>query len=314
MKDKLIIKAMFLIVSITILTACGKSEKELYETCAPGLVCIEHSFYYEIRMGDAFILFSTLTNKFYNPAGKVDKAKTYGTGALVSNDTILTSRSMVTVPPLDRQKIRDVLLTDFKASVEWLKLSVDIQFSFSEYAKLQQLNQAIKALETGEWEIIPHSEYRAKHMHPETHNQIFASVKLLDDSSDSSYAKMHIYEDIPDSYIFPLAAQASHSNPVLKQIKKLFGGERELYIISYEGVTDLNTQLPMPTMSTKFEDKSIDELYIPLPSGEAKGRNGNLIINRNGELVGIINESQEGAQGINLEALDVKIIREEDKN
>ena len=125
---------------------------------------------------------------------------------------------------------------------------------------------------------------------------------------------MHIYEDIPDSYIFPLAAQASHSNPVLKQIKKLFGGERELYIIGYEGVTDLNAQLPMPTMSTKFEDKSIDELYIPLPSGEAKGRNGNLIINQEGELVGIINESQEGAQGINLEALDVNITQEEDKN
>ena len=311
-----IIKFLILAVSITFFTACnsGKSEQELYKTCSAGLVCIEHSFYYEIRIGDAFILFSTSTNKFYNPAGKVDKATTYGTGALVSNDTILTSRSVVTAPPLNRQKIRDVLLTDFKASVEWLKLSVNINFSLSEYAKLQQLNQAIKALETGKWEIIPHSEYRAKHMHPETHNQIFASVELLDDSSDLPYAKLHMYEDIPDTYIFPLAAQADHSNPVLKQIKKLFEGEQELYIIGYEGVTDLNAQLPMPTMSTKFEDKSIDELYIPLPSGEAKGRNGNLIINQEGELVGIINESQEGAQGINLEALDVNITQEEDKN
>ena len=220
----------------------------------------------------------------------------------------------MTAPPLNRQKIRDVLLTDFKASVEWLKLSVDINFSLSEYAKLQQLNQAIKALETGKWEIIPHSEYRAKHMHPETHNQIFASVELLDESSDSPYAKMHMYEDIPDSYIFPLASQTKQNNRFVKQIQKLFEGEQELYILGYEGVTDLNAKLPMPTMSSKFEDKSIDELYIPLPSGEAKGRNGNLIINRNGELVGIINESQEEAQGINLEALDVNIVQEEDKN
>ncbi len=303
MKDKLIIKAMFLVVSMTILTACEKSEKELYEICAPGLVCIEHSFYYEIRMGSVSTLFSPLTNRFYNPSETVDKAKTYGTGALVSNDTILTSRNVVTVPPIDKQKLRDILLTNYKASREWLKLSIDIEFSLSEYAKLQQLNQAIGALETGKWEIIPHSEYRAKHMHPETHNQIFASVELLDDSSDLPYAKLHMYEDIPDAYIFPLTAQADHSNPVLKQIKKLFEGKRELYVIGYEGVTDLNAQLPMPTMSSKFEDKSINELYIPLPSGEAKGRNGNLIINQNGEIAGIINESQDGVQGINLRTL-----------
>ena len=143
-----IIKFLILAVSITFFTACNssKSEQELYKTCSAGLVCIEHSFYYEIRMGNTAILFSPLTNKFYNPKETVDKAKTYGTGAIVSNDTILTSRSVVTAPPLNEQKLRDMLLTEFKTSREWLNLSIELEFSLSVYAQLQQLEQAIKAL------------------------------------------------------------------------------------------------------------------------------------------------------------------------
>lgn len=69
----------------------------------------------------------------------------------------------------------------------------------------------------------------------------------------------------------------------------------------------------MPTISAKFENKSLDPSFISLPSGEAKGRNGNLIINGDGEIMGVIKETTDGAQGINLETIDMSLPKEEEK-
>ena len=70
----------------------------------------------------------------------------------------------------------------------------------------------------------------------------------------------------------------------------------------------------MPTISAKFENKSVDPSFIPLPSGEAKGRNGNLIINEEGEIMGLIKETTDGAQGINLETTEINRPKKENKN
>ena len=153
-----------------------------------------------------------------------------------------------------------------------------------------------------------------KYVHPDTHNQIIAEATLIEGSEDLPYALLALEDNIPNPYIFPLASQTSQNEGLFAKIEKFVKKGNELYIIGFEGTNELNTLHNIPTISAKFEDKSLEPSFISLPSGEAKGRNGNLIINGDGEIMGLIKETTDGAQGINLETIDMSLPKEEEKN
>ena len=310
-----IIRLMLLAICTSMLTACEKSEKELYETCATGLVYIEHNIYYEIRTGNEFFQYSPITDEFYDYRDEEKEVRTYGTGAIVSEDgTILTSQSVVTASPIDRYAIRTKLLTELNNVRERLIARINHEVSYSDIAVLQHANNRIYAVETGNWEIIPHSEYWVKYVDLNTHNQIIAEATLREGQGDLPYALLNLEDNIPNPYIFPLASQTSSNEGLFAKIEQLVKKGNELYIIGFEGTNELNTLHNMPTISAKFEDKSLEPSFISLPSGEAKGRNGNLIINGDGEIMGVIKETTDGAQGINLETINIILPKKEDKN
>ena len=314
-RNQIIMKLMLLTICASMLTACEKSEKELYETCATGLVYIEHNIYYEIRTGNEFFQYSPITDEFYDYRDEEKEVRTYGTGAIVSEDgTILTSQSVVTASPIDRYAIRTKLLTELNNVRERLIARINHEVSYSDIAVLQHANNRIYAVETGNWEIIPHSEYWVKYVDLNTHNQIIAEATLREGQGDLPYALLNLEDNIPNPYIFPLASQTSQNEGLFAKIEKLVKKGNELYIIGFEGTNELNTLHNMPTISAKFEDKSLEPSFISLPSGEAKGRNGNLIINGDGEIMGVIKETTDGAQGINLETINIILPKKEDKN
>ncbi|HIZ32491.1 MAG TPA: hypothetical protein H9814_02930 [Candidatus Bacteroides merdigallinarum] len=314
-RNQIIMKLMLLTICASMLTACEKSEKELYEACAAGLVYIEHNIYYEIRTGNEYFQYSPLTDEFYDYRDEEKEVRTYGTGAIVSEDgTILTSQSVVTASPIDRYAIRTKLLTELNNVRERLIARINHEVSYSDIAVLQHANNRIYAVETGNWEIIPHSEYWVKYVNLDTHNQIIAEATLREGQGDLPYVLLNLEDNIPNPYIFPLASQTSQNEGLFAKIEKLVKKGNELYIIGFEGTNELNTLHNMPTISAKFEDKSLEPSFISLPSGEAKGRNGNLIINGDGEIMGIIKETTDGAQGINLETINIILPKKEDKN
>lgn len=314
-RNQIIMKLMLLTICASMLTACEKSEKELYETCATGLVYIEHNIYYEIRTGNEFFQYSPITDEFYDYRDEEKEVRTYGTGAIVSEDgTILTSQSVVTASPIDRYAIRTKLLTELNNVRERLIARINHEVSYSDIAVLQHANNRIYAVETGNWEIIPHSEYWVKYVDLNTHNQIIAEATLREGQGDLPYALLNLEDNIPNPYIFPLASQTSSNEGLFAKIEQLVKKGNELYIIGFEGTNELNTLHNMPTISAKFEDKSLEPSFISLPSGEAKGRNGNLIINGDGEIMGVIKETTDGAQGINLETINIILPKKEDKN
>ena len=314
-RNQIIMKLMLLTICASMLTACEKSEKELYETCAAGLVYIEHNIYYEIRTGNEFFQYSPITDEFYDYRDEEKEVRTYGTGAIVSEDgTILTSQSVVTASPIDRYAIRTKLLTELNNVRERLIARINHEVSYSDIAVLQHANNRIYAVETGNWEIIPHSEYWVKYVDLNTHNQIIAEATLREGQGDLPYALLNLEDNIPNPYIFPLASQTSSNEGLFAKIEQLVKKGNELYIIGFEGTNELNTLHNMPTISAKFEDKSLEPSFISLPSGEAKGRNGNLIINGDGEIMGVIKETTDGAQGINLETINIILPKKEDKN
>lgn len=311
-----IIRLMLLAICTSMLTACEKSEKELYETCAAGLVYIEHNIYYVIRTGNEFFQYSSITDEFYDYRNEEKEVRTYGTGAIISEDgTILTSQSVVTASPIDRYAIRTKLLTELNNARALLIARINYGVaSYTDITVLQLTNNRIYAIETGNWDIIPHSEYWVKYVYPDTHNQIIAKATPMESSEDLPYALLDLEDSIPNPYIFPLASQTDKDESFFSKIEKLIKKRNELYIIGFEGTNELNALHLMPTISAKFENKSVDPSFIPLPSGEAKGRNGNLIINEEGEIMGLIKETTDGAQGINLETTEINRPKKENKN
>lgn len=315
-RNQIIMKLMLLAICTSMLTACEKSEKELYETCAGGLVYIEHNIYYEIRTGNEYFQYSPLTDEFYDYRNEEKEVRTYGTGAIISEEgTILTSQSVVTASPIDQYAIRTKLLTELNNARELLIARIYYGISsYTDITVLQRANNRIYAIETGNWEVIPHSEYWVKYVHPDTHNQIIAEATPMEGSEELPYALLDLEDNIPTSYIFPLASQTSQNEGLFAKIEKLVKKGNELYIIGFEGTNELNTLHNMPTISAKFENKSLEPSFISLPSGEAKGRNGNLIINGDGEIMGVIKETTDGAQGINLGTTNIILTKKEDKN
>lgn len=86
-RNQIIMKLMLLAICTSMLTACEKSEKELYETCAAGLVYIEHSYYYEISIDrggyiNEYFEFCPITDRTYDDRNMAKKGITYGTGGI----------------------------------------------------------------------------------------------------------------------------------------------------------------------------------------------------------------------------------------
>lgn len=158
-------KAIIILLSVFVLFGCNKSEKEINEEFASGVVLIKNSGYYEIKISDEISIYFTNYSEenglenFTTEKDSIVVATSFGTGFFISPNGEIATNNHVVAPAMtekDALKIKNDAIKDaknqFRAAFEYLQEALTeietelygyllVEYYDSEYYELEEARQ-----------------------------------------------------------------------------------------------------------------------------------------------------------------------------